>query len=89
MTKPAVFPRLYPCEFPVKIIGIPCAEFEADVLSILRMYAGDVEEKDFSRRSSAGGKYLSLTVRIVARSREHLEQLYAELNAREKVIMVL
>jgi putative lipoic acid-binding regulatory protein len=89
MTKPTVFPSLYPCDFPVKVIGIPGAEFEADVLSVMRTFAGEVREQDISRRTSAGGKYLSLTIRIVARSRAHLDQLYAELNAREKVIMVI
>jgi putative lipoic acid-binding regulatory protein len=83
------FPSLYPCDFPVKIVGIPCAEFEDDVLSVMRNFAGEIREQDISRRSSTGGKYLSLTIRITARSRAHLDQLYAELNAREKVIFVI
>jgi putative lipoic acid-binding regulatory protein len=73
----------------VKIVGIPCAEFEADVLSVMRTFAGEIREQDISSRSSANGKYLSLTIRIVARSRAHLDRLYAELNAREKVILVM
>jgi putative lipoic acid-binding regulatory protein len=89
LTKRTAFPSLYPCDFPVKIIGFPCAEFEADVLSVMRAFAGEVKEQDVSRRTSAGGKYLSLTIRIVARSRAHLDQLYAELNARDRVIMVI
>jgi putative lipoic acid-binding regulatory protein len=89
MAERTEFPSLYPCDFPVKVIGFPCAEFEADVLSVMRIFAGEVREQDISRRTSAGGKYLSLTIRIVARSRAHLDQLYAELNAREKVIMVI
>jgi putative lipoic acid-binding regulatory protein len=89
MAEQTEFPSLYPCDFPVKIIGIPCAEFEADVLSVMRAFAGEVREQDVSRRTSAGGKYLSLTIRIVARSRAHLDRLYAELIARERVIMVI
>jgi uncharacterized protein len=73
----------------MKIIGLPGAEFEEGVLEIVRAHAGEIREADFDRRASSGGKYLSLTVRIVARSREHLERLYAELNAHDKVIMVL
>jgi putative lipoic acid-binding regulatory protein len=89
MAERTEFPSLYPCDFPVKVIGFPCAEFEADVLSVMRAFAGEVREQDVSRRTSAGGKYLSLTIRIVARSREHLDRLYAELIARERVIMVI
>lgn len=89
MTKRTVYPSLYPCDFPVKIIGFPRAEFEADVMAIVRTHAGDLKEENVSRKTSAGGKYISLTVRIVARNREHLEKLYAELNAHEAVIMVI
>jgi uncharacterized protein len=89
MADQTVFPSIYPCDFPVKVIGFPCEEFEADVLSVMRTFAGDVKDEDVSRRSSAGGKYLSLTIRIVARSRAHLDELYAELNARDRVIMVI
>jgi uncharacterized protein len=89
MKTPNAYPPLYPCEFPMKIIGIPCEEFEAGVLAIMRAHIGEIREADFGRRASSGGKYLSLTIRITAQSREHLDRLYAELNAHEKVIMVL
>ena len=89
MADQTVFPSLYPCDFPVKIIGFPCAEFEADVLSVMRGHVGDISEASIGRRLSAGGKYISLTIRIVARSREHLDKLYAELIARKTVVMVI
>jgi putative lipoic acid-binding regulatory protein len=89
MADQTVFPSLYPCDFPVKVIGFPCAEFEADVLSVMRDHAGEIAEASIGRKVSAGGKYISLTIRIVARSREHLDRLYAELNARETVVMVI
>ena len=73
----------------MKIIGVPGAEFEEGVLGIMRAHAGEIPETDINRRTSSGGKYISLTIRIVARSREHLEGLYAELNAHDKVVMVL
>jgi putative lipoic acid-binding regulatory protein len=82
-------PVLYPCRFPVKVIGECSADFEADVLSVLSGYVENINEETIGRRVSAGGKYLSLTITIVAQNREHLETLYAELKAREKVILVL
>ncbi len=83
------FPSLYPCDFPVKVVGFPRANFEADVMAIIRTHAGGLKEEDVSRKTSAGGKYISLTVRIVARNREQLDKLYAELNAQDAVIMVI
>jgi putative lipoic acid-binding regulatory protein len=82
-------PPLYPYLFPVKIIGRTSPEFEADVLSVMRNYLGEIREEEIGRRESRAGRYLSLTFHIIAQSREHLEQLYAELNARSSVIMVI
>jgi putative lipoic acid-binding regulatory protein len=82
-------PPLYPCLFPVKIIGKTGLAFETDVLSVMRRHVDDLAEEKIGRTESSGGKYLSLTIYINAQSREHLEQVYAELNARESVILVL
>ena len=82
-------PPIYPCLFPVKIIGECSAEFEADVLSVMKRYVEDLSEDKIGRTLSGGGKYLSLTIHIIAKNREHLEELYAEPHAREKVIMVI
>jgi putative lipoic acid-binding regulatory protein len=80
---------VYPCLFPVKVIGECSERFVADVLSVMERYAGDWSDHDIARRRSRGGKYLSLTIRFTAQSRDQLEKLYAELNAQERVILVL
>jgi uncharacterized protein len=82
-------PSLYPCRFPIKVIGASNEAFVAEVLSVFRARGEDLLEEPVRRTASGGGKYLSLTVHILARSRAHIDALYAELNARESVIMVL
>ena len=80
---------IYPCVFPVKIVGECCSEFEANVFSVMKRYVEDLSAEKIGRKLSQGGKYLSLTINIVAKDREYIEKLYAELNAQEKVIMVI
>jgi putative lipoic acid-binding regulatory protein len=82
-------PPLYPCRYPIKVIGEYGLEFEAGVRSVMTADGNDIREHEIGRNISSGGKYLSLTFHIVARNREHLERLYAELNAQEKVILVI
>jgi len=82
-------PSIYPCVFPVKIIGECCDEFESAVLSVMKHYVEDLNAEQIGRKSSHGGKYLSLTVNIIAKDREYIEKLYKELNALDKVIMVI
>ncbi len=80
---------MYPCVFPVKVIGECSDEFEADVFSVMKGYVENLCEEKIGRKVSEGGKYLSLTIYIIARNREQLDTLYAGLKARKKVIMVL
>lgn len=80
---------IYPCVFPVKIIGECCSEFESNVFSVMNRYVKDLCAEQIGRRTSKGGKYLSLTINIMARDREHIEKIYAELIAQEKVIIVI
>jgi putative lipoic acid-binding regulatory protein len=80
---------IYPCVFPVKIIGECCDEFETNVLSVMRRYVEDLSAEQIGRKKSRDGKYLSLTIDIIAKDREQIEKLYSELNAQKKVIMVL
>jgi putative lipoic acid-binding regulatory protein len=82
-------PPIYPCVFPVKIVGECCEEFEANVLSVMKNYIEGLTPAQFGRRLSRGGKYLSLTINVFAKDREYIEKLYAELNAQEKVITVI
>jgi putative lipoic acid-binding regulatory protein len=80
---------IYPCVFPVKIIGECCSEFESNVFSVMKRYVKDLYTEQIGRRKSKGGKYLSLTINIMARDREYIEKIYAELIAQEKVIFVI
>lgn len=89
MSKKSPLPPIYPCEYPIKVIGEYSLEFETGVLSVMTGHVENLSAEKIGRHISAGGKYLSLTFHIVAKNREHLEKLYAELNAQEKVILVI
>jgi hypothetical protein len=79
---------VFPCSFPLKIMGLNTGEFEQAVRAIVRRHvtAGPVE---FTNQLSSGGKYLSITATFTATSRGQLDALYRELNAHELVVMTL
>jgi putative lipoic acid-binding regulatory protein len=64
---------IYPCVFPIKVVGECSAEFETAVLSIMRGYVEELSMEKIGRKTSAGGKYLSLTIYVNAESREYLD----------------
>lgn len=71
----------FPCEFPIKIMGINVAELISEVSAIISIHARDFDPKrGISVRLSSKGTYLSITATITAHSKEQLDNIYLALN---------
>ena len=81
--------KLYPCEFPIKVMGRASDEFEAEVLGIIRTHFPDLPATAITSRFSKDKNYLALTIVVEAQSRAQLDTLYHALNANQHVIMAL
>lgn len=79
----------FPCTFPVKIMGLNNAEFEAAVMTIFNRHCEDLSEGAVRSRASKNQTYLAMTVTITAHSQEQLDNIYRELSAHELVKMAL
>jgi uncharacterized protein len=79
---------VFPCDFPIKIVGITRDGFAQAVLEVMLRHAPDFNAATMEMRSSSKGKYLSLTCTIRAVSREQLDRLYEELSHHDMVLMV-
>ena len=79
----------YPCDFPIKVMGLKEAGFAKHVLAIVLRHAPDFDASSMQMRASRQGKYLSLTCTVRATSREQLDALYRELCDHPAVVMGL
>ena len=79
----------FPCDFPIKVLGLADRGFDSLVVAIIRRHAGDLREGAIASKASRGGKYVSITVTIQAASREQVDRLYVELSSHERILMVL
>lgn len=79
----------FPCEYPIKAIGLANSEFESVVFEIVQKHVDAIHDHQISRKKSRHEKYVSITVSIMAESRLQLENLYRELKSHELVIVVL
>ena len=79
----------YPSAFPIKVMGIHGAEFEAAVTAVARQFDPAFDASTVERRPSKGGNYLGLTLTITATSREQLDELYRTLSKHPLVKVVL
>lgn len=79
----------FPAEIPVKVMGEASDDFEELVVSIVRRHVPDLGEGAVRSRKSRRGRYLSVTVTVMARSRQQMDALYRELSSHERVKVVL
>jgi uncharacterized protein len=79
----------FPCDFPIKVMGLRQHGFAQAILEVVRIHAPDYDATTVEMRSSREGKYLSLTITIKAQSQEQLDNLYRELCDHPMVSMVL
>ena len=79
----------FPCDFPVKIMGVGGSEFRALVVALVRQHAPDLDEERVRVRDSRAGRYQSVTVVVNARDQSQLDALYQELSRHPQIRLVL
>jgi uncharacterized protein len=79
----------YPSVFPIKVLGRKVDGFEQAIVHVARQFDPIFDESTMTRRDSAGGNYLALTLSITATSREQLDELYRTLSTHPMVKWML
>lgn len=71
----------YPIDLPIKVIGLDDENYPKAIADICSQHGQQLTEKNFTQKASSGGKYLSLTFPFHAKSREHLDNFYRDIEA--------
>ena len=79
----------FPCRIDIKVIGHRTQHLREAVVTIVGRHCGAVDDAAVSERLSSAGKYLSLTVTVIAETREQIDAVYRELTASDHVLMAL
>ena len=79
----------YPCDFPIKIMGVTQDAFAQTIVDVVCLYDPEFDADKMEMRPSSKGNYLSLTVTVRATSREQLDNLYRALSSHPMVKVVL
>ena len=70
----------FPCEYPIKVFGLNQPNLEESICSIIENYVGKLHKNQISIKSSSKGKYVSITIRIIASSRKQLDSINSDLH---------
>lgn len=82
-------PLTFPCDFPLKIMGLRTDDFAQQIAAVVLRHAPDFDPAKMEMRPSSKGSYLALTCTIRATSRPQLDGLYLELSRHPAVKVVL
>ncbi len=88
MTKKA--PKIeFPCEYPIKVIGVAQQEFREHVMLVMERHAAGFDRQRVAVRDSRNSRYQALTVVITATGEKQLQAIFEDLKTSSLVQMVL
>lgn len=79
----------YPCRFPIKVMGLRAEGYVQALTHIAQQFDPAFDASTVELRESRGGRYLGVTLTVMATSREQLDELYRTLSSHPMVKVVL
>ncbi|MBL4572239.1 MAG: DUF493 domain-containing protein [Gammaproteobacteria bacterium] len=79
----------FPCDYPIKIIGVASIEFQAEIVTIVEKHAGEISSDLIELQVSKKNTYVSVRIIITATGVDQLQRLFDDLKTHESVKMVL
>lgn len=79
----------FPCNFPIKILGVNDPAFIEEIIVIGRKYYPELSDESIQTQSSNQGNYTSITITVLAQDQKTLDALYNELTSHPGTKMVL
>lgn len=79
----------FPCNFPVKIIGVNTDAILEDIKKIVINHFPEFNQEHISHKLSGKNNYLAITVTVIAIDQDMLDAFYQELTKHPDVKMVL
>ncbi|MBX2868590.1 MAG: DUF493 domain-containing protein [Acidiferrobacterales bacterium] len=79
----------FPCELDIKVFSKSEVNLQDKIHAMLQVNLPDAQILAVSGKSSSQGKYRSLSCKVIAESREQIDQVYRDLGKHPDVIMLL
>ena len=79
----------FPCDYPIKVLGVSSGSFEGVILEVFERHAPGFDQQTVAAKASRNGTFTSLTITITATGPEQLEALHQDLLATGHVKMVI
>lgn len=88
MTEPSTLIN-FPCDFPIKIIGVSRDTFVSDITAIVLKHFPTTSHEALFYKKSERGNYIAMTATVYVSNQSSLDALYHELTQYPGIKMVL
>lgn len=82
-------PFAFPCECPIKMMGRDRLGFREAAVALVEQHTGKISSKAIRTAFSRNGNYLSITITIMARSQQQLDDIYRDLTEHDEILLAL
>lgn len=79
----------FPSEVDIKVFARATDQFEPLVRELLADHLATDQVIEIRGRESSGGKYHSLSCKVIAHDREELDRVFSELSGHPDILMVI
>ena len=69
----------FSCDYPIKVFGLNQPDLIDTVSTIVERNVGKLHNNQITHKKSSKGKYVSVTIRIIATSRKQLDSINEDL----------
>ena len=89
MSQPAPPKIDFPCQYPIKVLGLNTEDFESVIIEVFHRHAPGFDTETVLIKMSSKGTFNSLNITITATGPEQLDALHQDLLATGLVKMVI
>jgi len=86
LVRPAI---VFPCAYPIKVVGVNTLWFKEEVVALVRPHAPELADEHVTVRRSRAGTYCSVTITILATGETQLGNIHEALKRHPQVKLVL
>ena len=79
----------FPCDFPIKMMGLEQPEFRDATVALIERHAGKIRSDAIRTALSRNGNFLSITITIKAQNQQQLDDIYSDLSEHEEILVAL
>ncbi|MDG2107410.1 MAG: DUF493 domain-containing protein [Woeseiaceae bacterium] len=79
----------FPCKFPIKMMGRDTPNFRIAAKNLIESHVGPITDDAIEVNLSSNANFVSVTITIIAKSQQQLDDIYRDASGHDDVLIAL